>query len=137
MTKKNVFIFFEEKCLPYIFHIWKLYDWHFFDGNTKNFPSKLKFAPIFFQLQIDFCTQTNLFLKKLHTIQFPYMEIVGLAFFFDGGSNFEMSPDFFLSTANGFLYANKLFPKTNFLHAKLNFYSYFFVWRVYVCLFNV
>ena len=71
-----------------------------------------------------------------------------------------MSPEFFLSTANGFLYANKLFPKTNFLHAKLNFCvhnivldtiilalssfllffyekaenSYFFVWRVYVCL---
>ena len=36
----------------------------FFDGDTKIFPSNFEFAPnFFFQPQIDFCTQANIFQK--------------------------------------------------------------------------
>ena len=50
MIKKLRILFF-EKCLSYSFHLWKTYELHFFDGDTKNFPSSFEIAQIF----IDFC----------------------------------------------------------------------------------
>ena len=64
----------KKKCLSYNSHIWKLYDWHFFDGDTKNFSSNFEnlaqnFFCFFFQPQIDFRTQTNIFRKKNFCMQ--------------------------------------------------------------------
>ena len=65
---------FLKKCLSYNSHIWKLYDWQFFGGDTKNFSSYFenlaqKFFCFFFQPQIDFRTQTNIFRKKNFCMQ--------------------------------------------------------------------
>ena len=42
MIKKIEVFVFGKKCLSYNSHIWKLYDWHFFDGDTKNFLSNFE-----------------------------------------------------------------------------------------------
>ena len=34
-----------KKCQSYNFHIWKLCDWHFFDGDTKFFPNSFGLLP--------------------------------------------------------------------------------------------
>ena len=66
--KKLRFSFFEKKCLSYNSHIWKLYDWHFFDGDTKNFSSSFenlaqKFF-VFFSTANRFSSANKQFSKK-------------------------------------------------------------------------
>ena len=49
---------------------WKLYDWHFFDGDTSNFENLAqKFFCFFFQPQINFRTQINIFRKNNFCMQ--------------------------------------------------------------------
>ena len=40
--KTEVLVFWKKKCLSYNSHIWILYDWHFFDGDTKIFSSNFE-----------------------------------------------------------------------------------------------
>ena len=81
-----------------------MYDWYFFDGDTKIPPSNFENLPqklfcFFFQPKIEFDTQTNIFLKL---------------FFLQGYDNVGFFP-FHL----------------NFFSKRLKIS---FVWRVYVCL---
>ena len=90
--KTDLKYFFEKKCFPYSFHIWKLYDWHFLMATQKNFSSKFenlpqKFCSFFFQPQIEFCTQTNIFRKNFLHANFIFclhnvvLDIQKLVFF--------------------------------------------------------
>ena len=67
-----------------------------------------------------------MFLNKILSIQFPYMEIIWLAFFDGDKKNFQIILKIcpkkffcFFSTATQILYANKHFPKKFFFARKI------------------
>ena len=66
--KKKLFLFLEKK--------WLSDNSHIFDGDNKKFSEYIeiasKFFMFFFQLQNEFCTQTNIFQKKLQ-INFNFL----------------------------------------------------------------
>ena len=103
-----------RKCLSYNFHTFSI--------NNRNKINQFSDFLRTVEQTGDKKTDLKNFLKKMLSEQFPYVEMVWLAFFDGIFENLLQNFFFFFSNANWIWYANKHFPKKKlFLHAKFNF----------------
>ena len=82
IQQKIIFIEFHassvwRKRLSYNFHIWKLYDWHSFYGDTKNFPSNFENLSHKFVVFSYHCNCIELYEKKFPNYENCMINIFG------------------------------------------------------------